>query len=214
MSVWRQFTRGVRVLFNRGTTDREVADEVANYLDEAAAALIARGLSPEDARRAARLELGNATAVREQVRAYGWENGIDTLFADLRYAGRRLHGNPGFTTIGVLTLALGIGASAAIFSVIEGVLLKPLPYPQSEQIVALRHTAPGIHIEDLNMAASLYFTYSEENRVFQDVGMWQADTASVTGIAQPEEARGSVGDKSFSPRPRCPACARTRVRRV
>lgn len=103
-------------------------------------------------------------------------------------AARRLRGNPGFTTIGVLTLALGIGAGTAIFSVVDGVLLKPLPYPQSGRIVALRHTAPGIHIEDLNMAASLYFTYSDENRVFQDVGMWQADTASVTGIAQPEEA--------------------------
>ncbi len=199
MSVWRQFTRGVRVLFNRGTTDREVADEVANYLDEAAAALIARGLSPEDARRAARLELGNATAVREQVRAYGWENGIDTLFADLRYAGRRLHGNPGFTAVSVFTLALGIGASAAIFSVIEGVLLKPLPYPHSEQIVELLHTAPGIAIKELNFAPSLYFTYSEENRVFQDVGMWTGDSWTVTGLAEPEEVRGLSVTNRFLP---------------
>jgi len=92
MSVWRQFTRGVRVLFNRGTTDQEVADEVANYLDEATAALMARGLSPEDARRAATLELGNVTAVREQVRGYRWENAVETLVADLRYAGRRQDG--------------------------------------------------------------------------------------------------------------------------
>ena len=159
------------------------------------------------------MELGSATAVREQVRSYGWENIIASLLSDLRYAARRLRGNPGFTTISVLTLALGIGASTAIFSVIEGVLLKPLPYPQSGQIVALRHTAPGINIDNLNLAASLYFTYSEENRVFQDVGMWQPDTASVTGVGQPEEVPALVGDKSLSPGPRRPAGAGTRVHR-
>ena len=145
------------------------------------------------------MELSSATAVREQVRSYGWENIIASLLSDLRYAARRLRGNPGFTTISVLTLALGIGASTAIFSVIEGVLLKPLSYPQSGQIVALRHTAPGINIENLNLAASLYFTYSEENRVFQDVGMWQPDTASVTGVGQPEEVPALLVTNRFLP---------------
>ena len=187
MSLWRQFSHGVRVLRNRRSADQEVDDEVRHYLEESTAALVARGLSPDDARRAARLELGSATAVREQVRDYGWENVVDALFADLRYAVRRLRQKPGFAIAAMLTVALGIGATSAIFSVINGVLLKPLPYPQSEQIVALRHTAPGIHIDDMNMAASLYFTYSEENRVFQDVGMYQLDTASVTGLAEPEE---------------------------
>src|SRR5450432_3177394 len=192
MSVWRQLARGLRALSNRKRADQDIADEVESYLEQSAAAHEASGLSPDEARRRARLELSSATAVREQVRSYGWENVIATSLSDLRYAARRLRGNPGFTTISVLTLALGIGASTAIFSVIEGVLLKPLSYPQSGQIVALRHTAPGIHIDDMNMAASLYFTYSEENRVFQHVGMWQADTASVTGVAQPEEVRALV----------------------
>jgi predicted permease len=187
VSLWRQLVRGSRVLGNRRAADQDIADEVSHYLEEAVAAFVARGLSLDEALRAARMEMGNATAVREQVRGYGWENMIDTFFADLRYAARRLRGNLGFTAVGVLTLALGIGASTAIFSVIDGVLLKPLPYPQSEQIVSLRHTAPGIHIDDLNMAASLYFTYREESRVFQDVGMWQPDTASVTGVGVPEE---------------------------
>ncbi len=187
MSLWRQFTHGVRVLRNRRSADQEVDDEVRHYLEESTAAFVARGLSPDDARRAARLELGSVTAVREQVRDYGWENMVDTLFGDVRYAVRRLRQKPGFAIAALLTVALGIGATSAIFSVINGVLLKPLPYPQSEQIVALRHTAPGIHIDDMNLAASLYFTYSEENRVFQDVGMYQFDTASVTGVAEPEE---------------------------
>lgn len=175
------------MLSNRRSADQEIDDEVSHYLEESIAAFMARGLSPDDARRAARLELGNVIAIREQVREYGWENMIDTLFADLRYAIRRLRKSPGFATGTLLTLALGIGATTAIFSVINGVLLKPLPYPFSERIVALRHTAPGIHINDLNMAASLYFTYSEENRVFQGVSMWLPDTVSVTGLAEPEE---------------------------
>jgi hypothetical protein len=199
MSVWRQLARGLRALSNRERADQDIADEVESYLEQSAAAHEASGLSPDEARRRARLELSSATAVREQVRSYGWENVIATSLSDLRYAARRLRGNPGFTTISVLTLALGIGASTAIFSVIEGVLLKPLSYPQSGQIVALRHTAPGIHIDDMNMAASLYFTYSEENRVFQDVGMWQADTASVTGVAQPEEVRALMVTNRFLP---------------
>ena len=187
MSFWRQLAHGLRALVNPRAADQDISDEVENYLQQSAAALEASGLSADEARRAARLDLGNATVVREQVRSYGWENAIASLLSDLRYAVRRLRGNPGFTTVSVLTLAVGIAASTAIFSVIEGVLLKPLPYPQSGQIVALRHTAPGVHIDDLNLAASLYFTYSEETRVFQDVGMWLPDTASVTGVGEPEE---------------------------
>src|SRR5207248_8712368 len=103
----------------------------------------------------------------------------------LRHAACRLRKNPGYTAVSVLTLALGIGASAAIFSVVEGVLLKPLPYPESGRIVALRHTAPGLHIENLNLAASLYLTYNEESRVFQDVGMWLPDSWTVTGVGEP-----------------------------
>src|SRR3974390_2417534 len=92
-----------------------------------------------------------------------------------------------FASISLATLAIGIGANTAIFSVVEGVLLKPLPYAHPEQLIALWHTAPGVNIKDVNMAPSLYFVYSGESRVFQDVSMWQDDTSSVTGLAEPEE---------------------------
>ena len=91
MSLWRQLTRGLRVLTHRRAADQDVADEVQRYLEQATAALVASGLSPEDARRAARLELGNPTVIREQVRSYGWENiGPERSGADLRYAARQL----------------------------------------------------------------------------------------------------------------------------
>src|SRR5438105_1312203 len=106
MSLWRQITRGVRVLTHRKAADQEVADEVQHYFEETTAALQARGLTPDEARRAARLELGSATAVREDVRAYGWENVVATCVGDLRYGVRRLVAEKGFTAVTVLTLAL------------------------------------------------------------------------------------------------------------
>jgi predicted permease len=104
-----------------------------------------------------------------------------------RHVLRRLARTPGFTAITVLTLTLGIGANSAIFSVIEGVLLKPLPYPHSEQLIGVWHTAPGVHIAELDMAPSLYFTYREQGRSFQDVGLWDTDSESVTGHGEPEQ---------------------------
>jgi len=96
---------------------------------------------------------------------------------------------PVFTAMAVLTLTIGIGANTAIFSVIEGVLLKPLPYPRSAELVALDHAAPGINLDRVSAAPFLYFIYREEGRVFQDVGLWNTGTVSVTGLAQPEEVR-------------------------
>jgi predicted permease len=112
---------------------------------------------------------------------------LQSTLNPLRHSLRRLARSPMFSAISLITLGLGIGANTAIFSVIDGVLLKPLPYRHSEQLVALWHTAPGVNIKDLNMAPSLYFVYSDENRVFQDVSMWQDSTSSVTGLAAPED---------------------------
>ena len=199
MSLFRQVKRGLRALFNRQAADRDIADEIAHYLGESTASFTASGHSPDEALRAARLELGSTTAVHEQIRGYGWENALDTFFSDLRYAARRLGGNPSFTAINILTLGLGIGASAAIFTLIERVLLQPLPYAQSGQLVALVHTAPGVNIKQLGLSASLYYTYREENRVFQDVSIWSGDGWTVTGLGEAEQVRGISVSHRFLP---------------
>jgi predicted permease len=100
---------------------------------------------------------------------------------------RRLRRAPMFTFIAVLTLALGIGANTAIFSVLEGVLLKPLPYADPDRLVGLWLTAPGINIKNLNLSPSVYFTHLDQNRSFESLGIFTGDSVSVTGIAEPEQ---------------------------
>jgi predicted permease len=104
----------------------------------------------------------------------------------LKHVVRRLGRTPSFTVLTLVTLAIGIGANAAIFSVVQGVLLRPLPYPRPDELVGVWHTAPGVNIDELNSAPSLYFTYREQGRTFQDVGLWSERAATVTGLAEPE----------------------------
>src|ERR1700678_3238193 len=137
MSLWRQLTYGLRSLENRAKHDRDTAEEVEQYFEEAEAAWRSRGLSSEDARRAARLEVGTMAVAKERVNSYGWENTARSFFADLRFAWRQLVKHKVFTATAALTLALGIGANAAIFTVIESVLLAPLPYKHADKLAVL-----------------------------------------------------------------------------
>ena len=93
---------------------------------------------------------------------------------------RRLLRSPMFTLVTVLTIAIGVGANAAIFSVINCVLLKPLPYPDPERLVGVWQSAPGIGIQDLNASPSDYFTFRDENRTMQQFGVWTGGSVSVT----------------------------------
>jgi putative ABC transport system permease protein len=105
---------------------------------------------------------------------------------------RRLAGSPLFTVITVVTLGLSIGANTAIFSVVEGVLLKPLPFPSPEELVGAWHSAPGLGITDLNQSPSNYFTYREENQSFADFGLYNRRNASVTELGDPEQVQTLV----------------------
>jgi len=122
---------------------------------------------------------------------------IDNLARDIRYSARGLGRNPLFTLIAVVTLAIGIGANTAVFSVVDGVLLKPLPYPNADELVAIWHDAPGAPgitaiAGGLNLSPSMFVTYREENRSFATLGFWQPTTASVTGLAEPEQVPAAL----------------------
>src|SRR5574338_775874 len=111
------------------------------------------------------------------------------MFPQLRQMVRGLSSAPGFTLIAVITLALGIGANSAIYSVINGVLLRPLPYPGADRLVSIWHTAPGLNLKDLNAAPATYFTYREEGRSFEDSGIWRTEAVTVTETGEPEQVR-------------------------
>lgn len=112
---------------------------------------------------------------------------MNSTTSQLRQIVRRLWRAPVFTIVTLITLGAGVGANIAVFSVVDGVLLKPLPYPHAESLVGVWHTAPGLNLDDVNMAPSNYFIYREQNRVFEDIGMYEGDSVSVTGQGNPEQ---------------------------
>ncbi|HET7565500.1 MAG TPA: ABC transporter permease [Gemmatimonadaceae bacterium] len=190
MSFWRQLTRGVRVLVHRTDADRDLADEVQHYLEQSAAAHEASGLSPDDARRAARREIGNVTVVRERVRDAGWEHLLSTFVADVRYAARRLRRSPGFTLVCTLTLALGIGASTAIFSAVDPVLFEPLPYPHGNRIVSLADF--GSSGQPVDVTYGTFNEVAHRSRSFAELAATDRWAPALTTFDTPERLTGAL----------------------
>ncbi len=195
MSVWRELIRGLRTLGRRKAADQDIADEVNHYLEESTAAFQAKGLPPDEARRAARRELGSTTGVREQVRGYGWENTVELLWADLRYAARALAKNPGFAAVSILTLGLGIGASTAIFSVVDAVLLRPLPYPDPQQIMRVWEQAPDGH--RMEFADPNFDDFRAQNHTFSALAAYSAGLSSVSGGSRPARVNVVAVSRGF-----------------
>jgi len=137
VSLWLHLTHGLRALVRRSDAERDATDEVRHYLEEAAADYEARGLSRREALRRVRLEHGGELQARARLHDYGWENRVEALWVDLRLAVRRLVREPVFTVVAVLTLAVGLGATTAIFSAVDTILLQPLPYPGADRVVSV-----------------------------------------------------------------------------
>ena len=141
-----RFFRGLRALFSGSRVERDLDEELRSYIDAAAAEKVRGGMDPAAALRAARLELGGPDQVKEEVRDTGWETRFESLVRDLRFGARVLLRRPGFSAAAILTLALGVGATTALFSVVNSVLVRPLPYPESDRLITLEgsHSLPDI----------------------------------------------------------------------
>jgi predicted permease len=180
-------------LISRRRRYDDLAVSIQEHIAERAEELMEEGMPRRQAEQMARREFGNVALIEHRSREVWQWPAVESLIADLKLVFRRLGKSPGFAGTVLLTLAIGIGANTAVFSVVNGVLLKPLPYPESERIVALWLNAPGGGLSNfskgLQLSSSMYFTFGDHNRSFQSIGVWTTGTANVTGLAQPEEVQ-------------------------
>jgi predicted permease len=174
----------LRSLFQRGSVESELDAELRFHLDQLTEENIASGQQLDLARAAALRAIGGLSKFEEECRDMRRINLIEDLAKDLRHAVMVLRRSPGFAITAVLTLGLGIGATTAIFSVVYGVLLKPLPFPESDRVVSLLHTSPD---GARNHGPTTYFTYRTNQRVFEDIGAWDRDQVTITGRDDAEQ---------------------------
>ncbi len=192
------FFRKLRWLAQRRDKEAELREELRFHLDEEAGQRQEDGLAADEARFAARRELGNLTLVEEDTRAaWGW-TWLEEITQDLRYGLRLLRKSPGFTAVAVLTLALGIGANTAIFSVVNAVLLKSLPFKDPEQLVMVWNRAAAAAGGDRTpLAVADLLDWRAQNRSFADIAAFQGDSFNYAGGDLPEQLQAAKVTANF-----------------
>src|SRR5436190_2091552 len=169
--MWRTIWSKLRPRGQSRIVKREIDDELRFHIERATDSNTAAGMLPEEAAREARKRFGNLQTVREECRDLRGASLGETTLQDIRFGLRLLRKNPAFTAVAVLTLALGIGANTAIFSVINGVLLKPLPYPDPDRLVTLWERDPKMGIEQQRVSGPNYLDWREQNTVLSDMAV-------------------------------------------
>ncbi len=179
---WRRF-------FRRYEADAEQRKELDFYVDCTAEEYIERGMDPAAAEAAARRKLGNTTLIREEVYRMNTLTFVESLLRDARHALRMIRTKPGFSVAALLSLALGIGANTAIFTVLNAVLIRPLPYPGSDALVGVsnRFVIQGQVFEDADLSPGMYAACKTTARAFENFGVWTSGTATATGLGDPEQ---------------------------
>jgi len=197
MTILTRLSSWWRNLRRRDGLERDLDAELAAYLELVAEEKMRQGMSPEAARRAARLETGGVEQVKERVRGARVGAFVDTFLLDLRYGARMLARSPGFTAVAVFALALGIGANSAISSIIYGVLLRPLPYPEAGRLtMVFRHFARS-NFPHGNLCLADYLDWRAGNHAFEDPAVFNARRFDLTGAAAPEQVGGAEVTAGF-----------------
>src|SRR5215472_12772341 len=187
MSLRRTIFSGLRSLFHKERVERELDEELSGFLELAAEEKMKQCMSRKEALRAVRLERGGLDATKEQVRTARWESFFEACWQDLRFAIRMLRKSPGFTAVAVLTLALGIGANTAIFSLVNGVLLRPLPYRNSDRLAIVWEKSRDGSPENVGYAT--YLDWKAQNKSFEQLAIYSS-WQPVLQIGEPEQLNG------------------------
>jgi predicted permease len=192
-SLWRN-------LFHKDRVDQDLSEELQAYLDMLTETKISQGLTPEEARRNALVELGGVDQVHERVREIRMGQFIETTWRDIRFGVRALVHSPVFSVVTVLSLALGIGANTAIFSVVNALLLRPLPFPESERIVHVWHTPPQQSfpgLERFSVSPANYLDWKDQSSTFEQIAVYTYSGFSLSTSNDPLPLIGAAVSSDF-----------------
>ena len=199
MSLLRTITSGLRTLFRKEEVERDLDDEVTQYVEAATQAHMRAGLSRQAAERAARIDVGGVETTKETVRSSGWDATVETVLRDVRYAARGLVRNPGFTIVVLLTLTLGIGVNTVMFSVVNAVMLRPLPYRDAGRLALVWTDDARRSLHEENTAFATIIDWRNESRTFDGIAFYSAGRMTLSGSAGRERSRGAfVSGNLFS----------------
>jgi putative ABC transport system permease protein len=191
MSIYRQLTTGLKELMRKSQSESEFSEELKAYLQNAAEAKVRAGATPQEALRSARLEVGGMETVKHQVRAVGWEFALEVFVQDVRYGARMLLKSPMFTAVALTTIAIGIGANTAIFSLVDSILLRPLPYPEPQRLVAAGTNQLG-DSQMSPMGTADFLAWRDRQQSFKQVAVMGGAGGSfaLSGLGEPERIPG------------------------
>jgi putative ABC transport system permease protein len=186
---------GVRGLFRKQQAEQELDEELRDYLDEAVAEKMRTGMSQEQSRRAARLEMGGVEAVKEKVRSASWETRLETLWADLRFGARLLRFNPVFASAAILSLALGIGANTAIFQLLDAVRLRTLPVKNPQEIARIKFEKRGSRSGNFStrypdFTFAIWLEIREKQQGFSSMFAWAPNQFNVSPAGEVHNVQG------------------------
>src|SRR3954467_12269423 len=182
----------IRNITSRGTVERELDDELSAYVDGLAAEKIEAGMSPDEAHRAALIEVGGYERVKDDVRDERPGMMLENAGRDLRHGLRLLRRSPGFAATAIVTIALGIGATSAIFSVINAVALKPLPYPGADRLMYITSQFPTLHFDKFWVSPPEYFELKNRSKSFTDIAAYRTTAVNVSDGSHPERVNAAV----------------------
>src|SRR5215831_7435599 len=181
MSLVRAIRYHLRALLRRGRVDEELDLELRDHIERETKANIARGMSPKEARRAALVSFGGVERFREETRDTRALQWIDTTLQDLRYALRGLRRAPTFAVVAIATLGLGIGATTAVFTVVDRVLLRPLPFRDPGRLYSLSYLPELPFVIPPSLSDRFYLTYRDQQRSFERVAAYRRNEFSLSG---------------------------------